>query len=159
MVVMLLKLMPNIANPRSCKRRKLTGGCAETGCAQSVCAYRSVCGSAPLVISKCIPIGLLAVKTNNIYEAKEQGADMAISTMERTTIHHYREQSWRSQARGRWTAREINEVQLWINMKYGDVNFYLAKFLSGHDHFNAYFFRDKKPSPKFDYCLIHCTNL
>ena len=51
---------------------------------------------------------------------------------------------WHAEQTGRCTYRLIPELATWLNRKHGEVGFYLAQSLSGHDCFNAYLRRFKK---------------
>lgn len=180
MVAMLSRLMPNINGPRSSKRRvlmsvansimlygaevwadALKAECRRKklmtvqrkGALRVACAYRTVSGPAVLVIAGCIPIDLLAAERKRIYEANRMNTNKTIATQERQVTLLKWEERWKTEDRGRWTARIISEVKPWFDRRYGEVNYYVTQFLSGHGHFNAYLFRrKKKPSPYCDYC-------
>ena len=51
---------------------------------------------------------------------------------------------WNGEQTGRWTYRLIPELATRLNIKHGEVGFYLAQALSGHGCFNAYLKRFKK---------------
>ncbi|XP_033213971.1 uncharacterized protein LOC117171036 [Belonocnema kinseyi] len=138
MVAMLTRLMPNITGPRSSKQRILMSvansiffygaevwadalkvKCRRNrllkvqykGALRVACAYRLVSVPAVLVIAGCIQVDLQAAERKRIYEAKIEGADRNIYSMERSTTPQKWQQKWREETRGRWTARLIGEVQ------------------------------------------------
>ena len=51
---------------------------------------------------------------------------------------------WHGDQSGRWTHRLIPELATWLDIKHGQVGYYLAQAFSGHGCFNAYLRRFKK---------------
>ena len=63
---------------------------------------------------------------------------------------------WHGDQSGKWTHRLIQELTTWLDRKHGQVGFYLAQALSGHDCFNAYLKRFKK---RDDESCCYCGSL
>lgn len=69
------------------------------------------------------------------------------------TINIFEERAKSSDV-GKWTVELIPNVKVWLKRPHGEVNFYLAQFLTGRVHFNWYLHKTKrKNSPYCDYCL------
>ncbi|XP_054272570.1 UDP-glycosyltransferase UGT5-like [Macrosteles quadrilineatus] len=110
-------------------------------------AYRTVSEPAVLVIAGVIPVKLLAVERKAIY--RRRGEDEA-RTEERTRTYQLWQEGWEQETRGLWTRRLIQQVQPWVDRRYGEVDFYLTQFLTGHGFFRSYLFRmGKAVSPDF----------
>ena len=81
-----------------------------------------------------------------IYRAKSTGNHIT---------GHFREDNitkWQrrlnNEDKGRWTARFIPDIRLWIVRKIGVVNYYVM--LPGHEYFRKYLHRiGKKPPPHY----------
>lgn len=180
LVAMLSRLMPNIAGPRSSKRRillciahsimlygaeiwadalkmekyrKRLASVQRRAALRVASAYRSVSEAAVLAVAGVIPIDLLASERKRAYDRRGE-ADRSIVRSEehRRTLQQW-EERWRQQGGGSWTYRLIGGVVPWTDRKHGEVNFYLTQLLTGHGHFNRYLYRrSRKPSPFCDYC-------
>ena len=93
------------------------------------------------VIAGTIPIDLLARKRKQIYDrSTEVGRADAVSEARRQTLQTWHER-WRTATKGRWTHLLIHDVTKWLGWKYGEVNFYLTQFLTGHRYFRYYLFK------------------
>ncbi|XP_054288026.1 uncharacterized protein LOC129003755 [Macrosteles quadrilineatus] len=77
-----------------------------------------------------------------------RGEDQCRGEDKARTVGPTRAYQLRQETRGRWTRRLIRQVRLWVNPRYGEVNFYLTQFLTGHGLFRSCLFRmDKAVSP------------
>ena len=113
-------------------------------------AYRTVSEPAVLVVAGVIPVKLLAVERKAIYQRR--GEDQA-RTEERTRTYQLWQESWEQEIRGRWIRQLIQQVQPWVNRRYGEVDFYLTQFPTGHSFFRSYLSKMVKAmSPDCIYC-------
>ncbi|XP_046666484.1 uncharacterized protein LOC124358233 [Homalodisca vitripennis] len=119
MVTHLSRLMANVGGPKSSKRRLLMSTVQSRQAALRVCsAYRTV--SAVLAIAGVIPIKLLSGERKAIYQRQgEIGKDTA-RTEERSRTYQQWQNSWQQDARGRWTARLIKQIQPWVERRHGE---------------------------------------
>ncbi|GBP06988.1 Retrovirus-related Pol polyprotein from type-1 retrotransposable element R1 2 [Eumeta japonica] len=53
--------------------------------------------------------------------------------------------------KGRWTYRLIPQIDVWLNLNHGEVNYYLTQMVSGHGCFRAYLHSIKRDD------LLECT--
>ena len=165
---MLSKLMANVGGPTQSKRKllmattnsvllygseiwgdKMTVGARRqtllpvqrTAALRVASAYRTVSESAVMVISGTIPIDLLAQERKKLWDAKKSAIvsvtknDARIETMDRW------QQRWETSTTGRWTALLIPNLKLWVEREFGEVNYYITQFLSGHGYFRKYLHR------------------
>ncbi|XP_046685125.1 uncharacterized protein LOC124370866 [Homalodisca vitripennis] len=146
MVTHLSRFMANVGGPKSSRRRLLMStvqsvllyGAERQAALRVCCAYRTVSEPAVLVIAGVIPIKLLAGERKAIYQRQgEIGKDTA-RTEERSRTYQQWQNSWQQDARGRWTARLIKEIQPLVERRHGEVDYYHTMFLSGHDYFRSY---------------------
>ncbi|XP_054283430.1 uncharacterized protein LOC129000490 [Macrosteles quadrilineatus] len=100
-------------------------------------AYRTVSEPAVLVIAGVIPVKLLAAERKAIYQRQGYIGKDAARTEERSRTFQMWQESWERETRGRWTARLIRQVQPWVERRHGEVDYYLAQFLSGHGYFQS----------------------
>lgn len=115
-------------------------------------AYRTVSGSAVLVIAGMIPIDLQILERRRLWTTRQIN-NVETEIEERTryeTLQRWQER-WNADTRGRWTQRLIPNIEKWVNRHRGDVNYYLTQMLSGHGYFRGYLHRMKKCSTP--YCL------
>lgn len=124
-------------------RKRLTN-VQRQGALRIACAYRTVSAQAVLVIAGVIPIDLLAKERKKIYErrADTSRADAAVKEREET-IKIWNER-WTNDRTGNWTRRMIVDLRQWTEREYGEVNFYLTQFFSGHGYFRSYLHRRRK---------------
>ena len=47
---------------------------------------------------------------------------------------------WAEESNGQWTHRVIPSISEWAKREHGEVNFYLARFLTEHGYFRKYLF-------------------
>ena len=103
------------------------------GALRVACAYRTVSEEAVAVIAGTIPIDLLARERKQIYDSWHE--------------------RWRTATKGRWTYLLIHDITKWLGREYGEVNFYLTQFLTGHGYFRYYLFKlGNVSTPECKYC-------
>lgn len=135
------------------KYRKTMTYVQRQGALRIACAYRTVPAEAVLIVAGVIPIDLLAMERKRIYERDEQTErpDAARREREKTlTDWHAR---WTTEGSGRWTRRLIKDLRPWTERGFGEVNFYLTQFLTGHGYFRSYLHNMKRvQTPNCKYC-------
>ena len=116
-------------------------------------SYRTVCETAVLVITGVVPIDLLAKERKRVYECSRYGNEhMQLKNEGRTRTLMMWQRRWESETKGRYTARLIRVITTWSCRPFGEINFYLAQFFTGHGNCNAYLHRmTRKSSPLCDY--------
>uniref|UniRef100_A0A2S2NJ82 Retrovirus-related Pol polyprotein from type-1 retrotransposable element R1 n=1 Tax=Schizaphis graminum TaxID=13262 RepID=A0A2S2NJ82_SCHGA len=108
-------------------------------------AYCTVSNVAIMVISGILPIHLLAAERAEIDQAKKDGNDVKkVKKEARDRAMTNWQCEWDQSNSGRWTYKLIPRIDRWKNRKWGQVNFYVTQFLSGHGCFNEYLLRWKK---------------
>lgn len=164
---MLSKLMANVGGPTQSKRKLLMEttnsillyGCEVWGVAlekryqrktllsvqrtaalRVASAYRTVSVEAVLVISGVIPIDLLVQERQKIWEGKKDGQSIIETDIRNETLLKWQER-WETERCGRWTAKLIPNLRRWIERDFGEGNYYLTQFLSGHGYFRKYLHR------------------
>lgn len=180
MAAKLSRLMPNVAGPRSSKRRilmsvvhsillygaeiwadalevernrKKMASVQRRSALRTASAYRTVSEAAVLVVAGVIPIDLLAKERKRVYVRKQGEETSSIREEERQRTLREWEQRLQQAAAGRWTAQLIGGLIPWTSREHGEVNFYLTQLLTGHGMFNAYLYRcNRKTSLYCDYC-------
>lgn len=106
------------------------------------CAYRTVSEAATLVITKTVPIDLMAQERKRLYERRAEGTlnDNTRMVERKQTIREW-VLRWQSGETGRWTAKLIPEIEEWVDCDHVETGFYLTQLLTGHGLFNAYLHR------------------
>ncbi len=94
---------------------------------------------AVLVIAGVIPIDFLAFERKRIYD-RDPGTDrVEAAALERErTLGQWQRRWGESSQVGEWTKRLIKNLGPWLDRGWGEVNFYLTQFLSGHGYFRSY---------------------
>lgn len=102
------------------------------------CAFRTVSDEAAFVIAGMMPVDLQAREAERVY-ASIGVADVTTTrnTARSTSISEWQTR-WTTSAKGRWTHRLIPNINIWLERKHGDLNYYLTQFLSGHGCFKSY---------------------
>lgn len=119
-------------------------------CALRVCsAFRTVSSDAALVIAGTPPIDLLA-NENVTYDSlplelpksskRRIARDRSVAVWQRR---------WDASQNGRWTHRLIPNLELWLNRRHGEVDYYLTQILTGHGCFKSYLHRFKHDENPF----------
>lgn len=176
---MLSRLMANVGGPSASKRRLLMSvthsillyGCEiwadalrqeryrkqmasiqRRGALRVASSYRTVSEPAVLVVAGVVPIDLLAQERKHTYKRKEEVGRKAAAAEARDRTMRQWQERWNADARGRWTARLIDNLAPWVERRHGEVNFYLTQFLTGHGCFNTYLHKmGKVESPSCQY--------
>lgn len=164
----LSRLMANVGGPTQCKRkllmecannillygceiwgdairaqcrRKTYAAVQRTAALRIASAYRTVSGSAVLVISGTIPIDLLISERKARWEARQVGEEPPDLQLVRAETMQKWQQRWSTGTDGRWTRKLIPELTPWITRNFGEVDYYLTQLLSGHGYFRKYLHR------------------
>ncbi|XP_046837220.1 uncharacterized protein LOC124432349 [Vespa crabro] len=66
------------------------------------------------------------------------------SRLARSTSIEIWQSRWEQVPRGRWTARLISRLDIWLYRESGEVDFYLTQFLTGHGLFRSYLAKIRK---------------
>lgn len=122
-------------------RRKALGAVQRTAALRAVSAYRTVSEAAVLVIGSSIPIGLLATERKKRWDQKHWTEGRLTTRELRGQSIEQWQQMWQNQTHGRWTARLIPNLTVWVDRAFGEVNYYLTQLLSGHGYFRKYLYR------------------
>lgn len=119
-------------------RRRALSAVQRTAALRVASAYRTVSEAAVMVISGTIPIDLLIVERRTKWRQRNQQENRpSARTIREQTLQAW-QQRWQNERYGRWTAELIPNVLPWFNRGFGDVNYYLTQFLSGHGYFRKY---------------------
>lgn len=125
-------------------------------CALRICSsYRTTSEEAAYVISGMIPLDILADEATRLYERKRSGEQntMGIRKLEREQSLRLWQSRWERSLKGRWTFKLIPNIDVWVNRKRGEVNYYLTQFISGHGGYRGYLHRfGLNDSPYCPYC-------
>lgn len=121
-------------------------------CLRVASAYRTVSAEAVCVLANMVPIGLLIQEDTACYA--QRGVKGVRQLARNTTLEHW-QREWDNSANGRWTHRLIPDINVWVNRKHGETNFYLVQVLSGHGCFRQYLHRfGHASSPNCPECEI-----
>ncbi|CAG5096639.1 Protein of unknown function [Cotesia congregata] len=60
----------------------------------------------------------------------------ARAKINKKTLHEWQDH-WTSEETGRWTARLIPNINVWLSREQEDTDFFLTQLLTGHRQFNA----------------------
>lgn len=133
--------------------RKRIEAVQRRGALRVACSYRTVSYPAVNVIASVIPIDLLAQERKTIYtRVPEISRKEAAAESRRWSLETWQER-WNSEHRGRWTARLIPQLDVWLNRNHGEVNYYITQFLSGHGYFRSYLYKmGKLINPQCKHC-------
>lgn len=161
----LSRLMANVGGPLPCKRKLLMEACNSIllyGCEiwadtlkvkqranellsvqrrsalRITSAYRTVSQAAVLVIAGMIPIDIYAQERRKIWLLNiNKPQTCTIEDVKLETVALW-QTLWSEAIEGRWTARLIPNIQVWVRRIFGDVDYYLTQILSGHGYFRKY---------------------
>lgn len=107
---------------------------------RKVCAYRTVSEAATCVIAGIAPADLIARSRK---EEHSRRRDNAGDTPRYPMIEEW-QRRWDGATTGLWTKTLIPSLRKWTERRFGEVNFHLSQFLSGHGCFGKYLFKIKK---------------
>ena len=85
------------------------------------------------VIAGILPIKELAEERRSLYRERGLSAETPEEQRakeRRSSIDRW-QMLWDASTKGRWTHRLIPQVDVWLNRKHGEVNYYLTQMLSG----------------------------
>ena len=77
-----------------------------------------------------IPIKVLAQEQADLYVALHPKKNV-----ERENTIKKLQDRWNSSACGRWTYDLIHDINIWLNRKHGELDFYMTQMISGHGVF------------------------
>lgn len=113
------------------------------------CAYRTVSDEAAFIIAGMLPIDILARETAYI-----SSLDSVVTDDARLISIANWQARWTSSTKGRWTHTLIPNIEVWLDRRHGNLNYYLTQFLSGHGCFRSYLYRfGHDTSPYCPYCF------
>ncbi len=111
-------------------------------------AYRTVSTEAVCVLAGILPIeivvderkeGISVTRRINLKSAKV----LWVRHEERqVTLCKWKERLSKS-SKGEWTCLLIHNLEVWLERRHGQMNFYVTQVMSGHGAFNAYLFHMK----------------
>lgn len=132
-------------------RRRILSTAQRTAALRVSSAYRTVSEVAILVISRVIPIDLLARERKMIWDLQKNGREINHECIRMQTLQEWQGR-WSRERYGRWTAILIPDVISWYRIEHGETNYYLTQLLSGHGYFQEYLHRmGKTESPRCIY--------
>lgn len=181
-ITKLSRLMPNIGGPNSAKRRVLCGVAQSVllygapiwsemaeriklyqnlliktqrkALLRVASAYKSVSAEALQVITRTVPIDLLA-KERRILHTSGQGHIPEHRRRVRKDIIVEWQGRWDAlTTKAKWTKKLLPKIEPWINCDHANTNYFITQFLSGHGSFQTYTHKIKKTKDeKCRYCL------
>jgi len=106
---------------------------------RKTCAYRTVSEAATNVLAGIPPADLLAREREVEYVRRRSNSVGATAN----TVASFRtlaewQRRWDMSATGRWTRTLIPNVSRWAGRTFGELNYHLSQFLSGHGCFGKY---------------------
>lgn len=101
---------------------------------RKVCAYRTVSEATTCVIAGIPPADLLARSREAEYQRRRSRA----SNMPGYPIKEEWQKRWDGVETGQWTRKLIPSISGWMERNFGEVNYHLSQFLSGHVCFEKY---------------------
>lgn len=93
--------------------------------------YRTVSYDACSVVTNMPPFKVLAQERATIYHGTSRAKARVI------LLDRWQEE-WEQAKYGRWTHKLIPNINIWVNRKFGQVNYHLTQFLTGHGGFGTY---------------------
>lgn len=177
----LSRLMPNVGGPKAQKRKLLSTvvhaqllyaapvwyGALRHECNRAkmsspqrkmalrvASAYCTVSNDAIMVVAGIVPIHLLAEESAEVEidRRKDTAIEAAKHEARRRCIVKWQKE-WDESSKGRWTYRLIPDIHAWLKRKWGNIDYHITQFLTGHGCFNAYLKRFKKRS---DAVCMYC---
>lgn len=120
------------------KYAKIMTNVQRQGALRIASAYRTVSEGAVLVVAGVIPIDLLAFERSRIYRRSAETGRQDAAIRERDVTLREWQTRWTNETKGTWTKRLIPKIRPWVGREFGEVNFYLTQFLTGHGYFRRY---------------------
>lgn len=164
------RLMPNVRGPKNCKR-KLLGAVVYSTLFYAIPAwvdvlrfkkyrnriekvqrkvmlrqcrsYRTTSTVALQIISGSLPIELMAEERTELYKARKTGNNISeFKEILRESLLQKWQEKWNLETqKGQWTKELIRNIEPWVIRSYGEVNYELCQFLTGHGNFADYLHR------------------
>ena len=94
-----------------------------------------------------IAIELLAQEQVDLYVALHPEKNVG----RENTIKKWQDH-WNSSTDGRWTYDLIHDINIWLNRKHGELDFYITEMISAHGCFKEYLYRFKIVEDHFCPC-------
>lgn len=101
----------------------------------TTCSYSSVSHEAIGVVASMPPMKLKAKERVSRAEREEEAE---------TEMFNKWQEQWSVAEKGRWTYSLIPDLSRWVNRRYGETNFHLTQFITGHGCFGHYLHRIKR---------------
>jgi Reverse transcriptase (RNA-dependent DNA polymerase)/Endonuclease-reverse transcriptase len=99
-------------------------------------AYRTTSSSALCVIAGYPPAALMTEGRCRLYrEGARRKADIDLDILVRW------QDAWNQSQTGKWTRTLIPNIRAWLERKYGETEYFLTQFLTGHGNFKTYLAR------------------
>jgi Reverse transcriptase (RNA-dependent DNA polymerase) len=111
-------------------------------------AYRTASSAALCVVAGYPPVGLMIEKHSMRYLG---GAQCKARAESETSARWQR--SWDEAPNGHWTRCLIPNIRAWLDRGYGETEYFLTQFLTGHGNFKTYLARIGKSE---DTSCYHC---
>lgn len=113
-------------------------------------AYRTVATSAALVLASMLPWDLLAKER----AARSRDSDLQLEEARDATMAQWQAEWTRSStdSPGAWTRYLIDDIRVWYDRPYGDLNYHLTQVLTGHGQFQTYMAKIGKA--QVDICVL-----
>ena len=140
---------------------------------RTISGFRTISDEAACVIAGMIPIDILAnemvrINERRISSHQEAGTVRRIKEEEKARSLAMWQARWDSSTKGRWTYKLIPTIEVWTKRVYGDCNYHLTQFLSGHGGYRKYLHRfGHDSSPLCPHCpeqeedtehaIFHCS--
>jgi hypothetical protein len=105
-----------------------------------ISGYRTVPGDTAGLLARLPPIGLLANERKGARELTGSGERRDKGLLRADTLRAWEDQI-KSSPKGAWTKRLIPDLNVWVNRKQGQLNYYLTQLFTGHGYFGAYRFK------------------
>ncbi|KAE9543668.1 hypothetical protein AGLY_002064 [Aphis glycines] len=165
----LAKLMPNVGGPREARRQllasvvhsvllygapswthtldvvpgnvKLLNRSQRKVLLRKTCAYRTVSEAAMNVLAGTPQADLLAREREAEYSRRRSSIGTTVASYPTLAAWQRR---WDTSETGRWTRTLIPNVSSWTGRRFGELNYHLSQFLSGHGCFGTYLYKIQK---------------
>lgn len=109
-----------------------------------VSSYRTVSVEALQVITRTLPIDLMAKERRILYESGQGMTQDGRSTVRVEMIKEWQSRWDSITNKAQWTKQLIPRLEPWVNCKYAETNYQLTQFMSEHGSFRTYTHRIKK---------------
>lgn len=104
-------------------------------------SYRTVPEPVVLEIVGVVSIDLLVQEQTHLFQqGNEIGRDAVKTEARKLNLCHWQD-CWNRKGRRRWAGTLVPNLKERIDRQYGETNYHLIQFLSGHDKFNVYLYR------------------